>query len=361
MIASCAYRRLPPPPPRPPPPPARAAAAAARGAAAAAAAAAAIAAGVARRPAAAAVGALVAGALRAFAPRRRIAIELIHRAAIDVAAVARRLRRGRGAFGRSCRMLLGTIDARPVAVVVALPRVAVAPVDVAVSPGVDIAAFAHAHRAAARSAPRHGRAFVRPDRPRRRPGLPVRVAIGFRPVVAALHRRGSPAPVDVRALTRGAVRAGARVVGVRRAARAVRTVGRGAARVGAGARVVARADAGAAVRAVDAGAPSVGARPGVVVGRVSVGRKVPVVVGIVAAAPAPVRRIVIAAAPHHAAPGHHHAGVAGRRRERHPLVVIVFFDRDVGHVMRRRAGGNRVDLLRHGAGDLPRSRRRLAR
>ena len=200
----------------------------------------------------------------------------------DLSSPARSVVGSRRSSSRSvgCRAVGGlSVGVDPAAVVVLLPRAVLASIDVAVSAGIDIAAARRRRRRRPWS-PRRvtARALVGPDRARGRSGPVVRVAIGLGPVVAALHRRGTPASVHVRALTRRRVGAGARVVGLRDAARAVRAVCRRAARVGAGARVVASAHAGAAVRTVNARAASVGAGPRVVPGGVSVGGEVPVVV-----------------------------------------------------------------------------------
>src|SRR5690606_8196891 len=105
------------------------------------------------------------------------------------------------------------------------------PVDVAVVARIDVAAVAAAgdEAAATRPTTAHHAAFVGSRHTRRGARDPIGHPRGLRPIVTTLHVRGTPAPVDACTLSGLPVGAGARVVGVRGAARPVRTVRRSAA------------------------------------------------------------------------------------------------------------------------------------
>src|SRR6185436_16323304 len=223
-----------------------------------------------RAAAAAAAGAraaVVAHARGAFGPRGLIAIQLADSV------------RGRGrAPGRARRRRRAVARSRPLgraprSAVVLLPAAILAPVDVAVAPGVHVAAAGSHHAAAAlRPGARDRRtAAAAARRARRRAGGAVGDACRLRPLIAALHRGRPPAPVHARTLLRASVCTGAWVVGGGRSARAPGSPRDGAAGIHTRGRVVARADTGAAVRPVHRCAPAVAAGPRVVPGAVSVG------------------------------------------------------------------------------------------
>src|SRR5829696_7777541 len=106
------------------------------------------------RPAATLVVAVIVRALGSLAACGGIAIQLIHRSAIDAAAggTCRWLLPRSRAVGRPRRVTRLPAGVRPPAVVVFLPGAILPPVDVSVVAGIDVSTAARGYRAAAGAA-----------------------------------------------------------------------------------------------------------------------------------------------------------------------------------------------------------------
>src|SRR5262249_1588168 len=281
------------------------------------------------RPAAALIVVVVLGLLRALTAGLRVAIELTLRGRCASARPRGSSRLSAGGLLRG--PLTGSRAPAPVrpqlrrtvpalaaadvvpalALVPCLPAAVGLAVDVAVASGVDVAAAALPHEAAAVLSAEAGRRAAAASL-----RLPLGVALGVGhalrvdPVVAALHVARAPAPINVAALARGRIGAGAGVVGLRIALCTPRPPRHATALVRTGRGVVACAARDAAVGTVRRLIAPVGAGPWVV-GDAAAVRHRARVIDRVSGPVVIVGRVVPTRAPHGAAERNAHADVAG--------------------------------------------------
>src|SRR6185369_3128160 len=164
------------------------------------------------------------------------------------------------------------------------------------------------------------------------------------PVVTALDLRRTPTAVHAAALARLRISAGSRVKSLRCAARAVRSIGERSPGIGSGARVVSRAKANSTVGSVNSARSAVDSGVRVVPGAITVSSKI----RVVAAAPV-IGRVIPACAPHSAAPANHHPHVSAISSVSDPIGFTTL-DLYISHVVRWRAGGNFINLIRNALG-----------
>src|SRR5215213_7715124 len=309
---------------------------------------------------AATVRTVVSRALRTTTACRPIAIECIHRTAIDLAGPVGGLTRSftcgslrlpRAIVQHAVShgvVLLRSVHIIPTATVPLGPVAAlIAAVHVPVSAGVNVLSATADEATAVWSTTRDHASLISACNTRRI-SRAVGKSLGVGPIVTTLHVCGSPTAIDVRSLSSGCVSTSARVISLRRTARSVGSIGKGAPSVRSGARVVARAKTGTSVWSVNSSGCPVNAGVGVVPGAITISAPVWVINRVITAVPV-IGRLIPASPPDGASPSDHHAGIAGGGRIRNPVVIgiLVFLDRDVGNAMSRRVGGNLIDFFRH--------------
>src|SRR6185369_13959272 len=221
--------------------------------------------------------------------------------------------------------------------------IGIAPVGIAVAAGVNVIALL-ANKA---FAPAIDHSTIRA--PRNSGGVSGAVSETLRtgPAVTALDLRRTPTAVHATPLPRLRISAGPRVKGLRCAARAVRSIGERSPRIGSGAWVVSRAKTNSTIGSVNSARSPVDSGVRVVPGAITISSKI----RVVAAAPV-IGRVIPACAPHSAAPANHHPHVSAISSVSDPIGFIIL-DLYISHGMRRRAGGNLIDLIRNALGQRP--------